>query len=105
MLLADPKGGRNGKGTSSALYSPWPESQQRDRLYSMGIHTVFCASGSLYQHWGVELLVYSHRKTAQPGPLAWLLSSCEGLIREAGLPALLKVLLYIGALGDDQQKG
>jgi hypothetical protein len=34
-----------------------------------------------------------------------LLSSCEGLIREAGLPALLKVLLYIGALGDDQQKG
>jgi hypothetical protein len=78
VLLSDPKDGRNGKGTT-ALYSPWPESQERGRLSSKGVHTVFSAGASLYQRWQAELLAYSHRKAHQPGPLTWLLSSCEGL--------------------------
>jgi hypothetical protein len=78
VLLSDPKDGRNGKGTT-ALYSPWPESQERGRLSSKGMHTVFSAGASLYQRWQAELLAYSHHKAGQPGPLTWLLSSCEGL--------------------------
>ena len=43
----------------------------------MAIHTVFSIDGSLYQRWQAELLIYSHQKVHQPGPLTCLYSAEE----------------------------
>ena len=40
----------------------------------MTVHAVFSIDDSPYQRWQAELLAYSHRKVAQPGPLTCLLS-------------------------------
>ena len=70
----EPGHGRNGKGTT-ALYSPWPQSQERNPLSSEGIHTVFSVDDSLYLRWQADLLAHTHKKAGQPGPITRLWSA------------------------------
>lgn len=79
----DPVPERNGRGT---VYTPWPESPRpKDLPAGKAIHTVFSASGSLYQRWQADLLAYSHRRVNQSGPLTRLLSSYEQASPFSGL--------------------
>ena len=65
----------------------------------MTVHTVFSIDDSSYLRWQAELLAYSHRTVAQPGPLTCVLSG------DAGPRPVLERIFYTRAWSPHPQTG